>query len=512
MPGLPRSLVALLLLLALAAPLTAAEHVEAPAPEEEVEEAAEAAAPGTVADGRLPEPSATRHELRLPDRDLAFTAIAGALALSNAAGEPEADIGYVAYVLDADRPAERPVTFAVNGGPGAASAYLHLGVLGPWRLEMGEDAISPSQPVDLVANAETWLDFTDLVFVDPVGTGFSRLVEPTDQLRERYLSVDGDIEALAAFIARWSLENDRLRSPKHFIGESYGGFRGPRVAEALQREQGMALAGMTLLSPVLDFGWRAPGGASPLPVVSLLPSLAAAAMESGGEIDEAALAEVEAYAAGEFVVDLLAGLDDEAARARLVERVTEITGLERRLVERHAGRIDLRTFAREHRRADERLVSVYDTGISADDPAPETPFARRPDPVLDAMNPPLTTAMLAHYQDTLNWLPERRYMLLNSGVNRAWRWGSGRSQPEAVGALGRMLALDADFRALVVHGYTDLVTPYFESKLVLRQIRGFEPAERLSQATYPGGHMFYTRKASRQAFRRDAEALYRQRD
>jgi carboxypeptidase C (cathepsin A) len=502
------SLVALLLLLCMPGALAAQEEREAPA-DEAAEASAEEAGPAELADGRLPDASVTPHSLGFADRELRFTATAGAVTLTNAEHKPEADIGYVAYVLDSDTPAERPVTFAVNGGPGAASAYLHLGVLGPWRLPMGEDAISPSMPVDLVANAETWLDFTDLVFVDPVGTGFSRLVEPTDRLRERYLSVDGDIEALAAFIARWTLENGRLRSSKYLIGESYGGFRGPLVAEALQREHGLALAGLTLLSPVLDFGWRGPGGASPLPLVSLLPSLAAAAMETAeGEVDWEALAEVEAYAAGDFVVDLLAGLDDRAARERLVARVAALTGLDPGLVERHAGRLDAGAFARELLRAERRIASLYDTGISADDPAPETPFARRPDPVLDGMTPPLTTAMLAHYQDTLDWLPDRRYMLLNSGVNRAWRWGSGRSQPEAVSALRRMLAQDPAFGVLVVHGATDLVTPYFESTLVLRQIRGFEPAERLRQATYPGGHMFYTRQASRRAFRSDAARLY----
>ena len=507
----PTLAVACLLLVLCLLPTRLAAQADVEQPDETAAEpTTESTTPADLADGRLPEANVTRHTLPLADRELHFTATAGVVTLTDNAGKAEADIAYVAYALDADNPADRPVTFAVNGGPGAASAYLHLGLLGPWRLDLGEAAISPSQPVDLVANEETWLDFTDLVFVDPVGSGFSRLVEPTDALRERYLSVDGDSEALAAFIARWSLENGRTRSAKHFIGESYGGFRGPLVAEALQREHGMALSGMTLLSPVLDFGWRAPGGASPLPLVSLLPSLAAAAaMEAEGAVDPEALAAVEAYAAGDFVVDLLAGLGDDLARERLVARVAELTGLDPALVERHAGRLDMQTFAREHRRADERLVSIYDTGVSADDPAPETPFARRPDPVLDAMTAPLTTAMLAHYQDTLGWLPDRRYMLLNRGVNRAWGWGSGRSQPEAVSALRRLLALDPAFRVLVVHGYTDLVTPYFESTLVLRQIRGFTPADRLRQATYPGGHMFYTREASRQAFREDAAGLYR---
>ncbi len=507
----PSALALLLFALCLVpGPLAAQAENEQSAQTAAEETAAEDTAPTGLVDGRLPEASVTRHDLALADRDLRFSATAGAVTLTDSDGKAEADIAYVAYVLEDDAPADRPVTFAVNGGPGAASAFLHLGVLGPWRLPLGEDAISPSQSVDLVPNEETWLDFTDLVFVDPVGTGFSRLVEPDDRLRERYLSVGGDIAALADFVARWLIENGRLRSPKYFIGESYGGFRGPLLAEALQRDHGMALSGMTLLSPVLDFGWRSANGVSPLPLVSVLPSYAAAAMETAGDLDRTALAEVEAYAAGDFVVDLLAGLEDEAARARLVERLAGLTGLEPDLIDRFAGRLDQQTFARELLRDEGRIASAYDTGVAADDPSPETPYGRRPDPMLDGMIPPLTTAILAVYQGTLDWLPEdRRYTLLNSSINRLWRWTDGRSLPEAVSPLARMLALDHAFRVLVVHGYTDLVTPYFASTLILRQIRDFEPAERLRQATYPGGHMFYNREASRQAFRADAVELYR---
>ena len=139
----------------------------------------------------------------------------------------------------------------------------------------------PSQPVELVPNPDTWLDFTDLVFVDPVGTGFSRLVEPTDALRDRYLSVEGDIEALADFVLTWLTENGRSGSPKFFLGESYGGFRGPLLAERLQTEEGVGLDGLVLVSPVLDFGWWLQPDHAPLPKVALLPSLAAAAMEEG---------------------------------------------------------------------------------------------------------------------------------------------------------------------------------------------------------------------------------------
>ena len=170
-------------------------------------------------------------------------------------GAPEAEIAYVAYTAPGADPATRPVTFAVNGGPGAASAYLNIGAIGPWRLPMDPKGPVPSQAVTLVPNPETWFDFTDLVFVDPVGTGFSRLIEPDDAKRGRYLAIEGDVAALAEVIRRWLVENGRVTSPRYFVGESYGGFRGPLVAEALQDDEGLALDGMVLVSPVLDFGW-----------------------------------------------------------------------------------------------------------------------------------------------------------------------------------------------------------------------------------------------------------------
>jgi carboxypeptidase C (cathepsin A) len=496
-----RTLLGIMLMLALIAPAWAQQD----APEAEEVPRVEAGE-----DQRLPDASVTRHEIAFEERTLRFTAIAGAITLTGARGQAEAEIGFVAYVRDSDDAAARPVTFAVNGGPGAASAYLHLGVLGPWRLPVGVDNIVPSQSVELLANAETWLDFTDLVFIDPVGTGFSRLVEDSDRLRRRYLSVDGDIEALADFVTRWLRDNARVTSPKYFIGESYGGFRGPRLADTLQTDHGVALSGMTLLSPVLDFGWRRQPAHSPLPHASLLPSLAAAGMErTSGEISLQDLRVVEDYAAGDYIVDLLRGPQDAAAVARITERVAEFTGLEAGVVERYAGRIDMQSFVREIGREEDRIASIYDTGVTGDDPTPERPFGRARDPVLDGLTAPLTSAMLAHYQDTLEWLPERRYVLLNSRTNRAWNWGNGRTPPHAVTALRRVLALDREFQLLVVHGYTDLVTPYFESGLILRQLRDFGPGERVRQKTYPGGHMFYTRDEARRAFRDDAMEMYR---
>ncbi|HLW28264.1 MAG TPA: hypothetical protein VKY54_11065 [Kiloniellales bacterium] len=461
-----------------------------------------------ASEGQLPDARTTSQAIQLKGEEIRFTATAGSLVLRDEEQTPEAELAYIAYTSDSHEAAERPITFAVNGGPGAASAYLHLGVLGPWLLPMDEERIVPSQPIALVENSESWLTFTDLVFVDPVETGFSRLLDSAQSLRQRYLSVEGDIDALARFVTDWLVKEGRLASPVYFVGESYGGFRGPLLAEALQTDYGIGLRGLVLLSPVLDFGWWTQPDHSPMPLLSSLPSVAAAGMERAGSFSEEKLVAVEDYAAGDFVVDLLRGVQEEEVLDRLADRLAQITHLPRELVRDHEGRLDMETLVQALGQEEDRIASPYDTTILGDAPLRGKRAGRAADPVLDAMTAPLTSAMLALYRDRLEWLPERRYHLLNRKVNGNWSWGSGRRQPEAVGALQRVLALDPAFQVLVVHGYTDLVTPYFASELILRQLRDFPDPERVRQENYRGGHMFYSRAASRRAFRDDAAALY----
>ncbi|MCE3257070.1 MAG: peptidase serine carboxypeptidase, partial [Nitrobacter vulgaris] len=194
----------------------------------------------TADDRRLPPDSTTRHKLVLPDRTLAFTATAGTIHIFNDKGEPQADIATTAYQLDGADPRSRPVTFVFNGGPGASSAWLQFGSNGPWRIPMDRAITSPSIPMPLEPNAETWLDFTDLVFVDPLGTGYSRMVARGDDARKRFLTVDGDVDSIALVIRRWLEKADRMQSPKFITGESYGGIRGPKIARNLQTRQGVA--------------------------------------------------------------------------------------------------------------------------------------------------------------------------------------------------------------------------------------------------------------------------------
>jgi len=456
---------------------------------------------------RLPPDSVTQQSVTLPDgRSLAFTATAGSLPLVDEAGKLQAEIAYVAYTMAPEAGRTRPVTFAVNGGPGAASAYLNIGAIGPWRLPTGGDSISPSQAVALTPNDGTWLDFTDLVFIDPVGTGYSRAADGNGKA---YWSIDSDSSTLAAVIARYLRVNDRMAAPKFYVGESYGGFRGPLIAEKLQEEIGVGLSGMVLLSPVLDFGWLETPRANPWGYVLKLPSLAAGALERKGTVPTPALlGDAEAYASGPYLADLLKGPSDAGAVARMAEKVAPLVGLDAALVRSQAARLSTRSVQREIDRAEGRVTSAYDTGITGWDPNPDAAQSSFDDPQLTALQAPLTSAMLDLYARTLKWpVPNMRYELLNNAVNHGWSWGSGRQAPEVLSNLKGALALDGRLRVLVAHGFTDLVTPYFASKLLLAQVPAYA-AGRLDLAVYPGGHMFYTRPDSRTAFHRDVARLY----
>jgi carboxypeptidase C (cathepsin A) len=454
---------------------------------------------------RLPADSTTEHTVELPGRMLHFKATAGSIPLNDAeSGNLQAEVAFVAYVLG---DANRPVTFLFNGGPGAASAYLNIGAVGPWRLPL--DNISASATPALAPNADTWLDFTDLVFIDPVLTGYSHIVASGENVRRQLLSVDGDASALAVVIRKWVERNGRQSAVKFLVGESYGGFRVPKVAHALASQQGVGVRGLIMISPVLDFSNFAQRRHNPMSWVTRLPSMAATVMEGTAPFDRSALREVENYAAGDYLRDLMRGERDAEAVERMTPRVAAYTGLDPAQVKKLAGRIDNGTFQRERNRAHGTVASAYDPTITAFDPSPHAAQSRFSDPMLDAIGPPLTAAITALYQGPLKWRVEQPYRLLNGEVNGQWNWGRGRAGPEVVDDLRDALASDHDLQALVAHGASDLVTPYFGTQLILDQMPVFGSADRLKLAVYGGGHMFYSRDASRRAFREDALALYR---
>jgi carboxypeptidase C (cathepsin A) len=461
--------------------------------------------PTTAEQHRLPADSTTKHALVLPGRTLAFTATAGSIRLFDDKGEPQADIAYTAYQLDGVDPAGRPVTFFFNGGPGSASAWLQLGNAGPWRLDINASVMNSSASPDLQPNAETWLDFTDLVFIDPVGTGYSRFVATGEDARKHFFSVEGDVSAIALTIRRWLEKSSRLLSPKFVVGESYGGIRGPKIVRNLQNQQGVGVKGLILISPVLDF--REYSGSSMLQYVASLPTMAAVAREAKGPVARADMADVERYARGDFLTDLLKGQADAEATTRLADNVAALTGIDQAVSRRLAGRFDVSEFRREFGRRDGKVTGRYDASILGLDPYPDSSSFHFGDPSSEPLIAPLTSAAVELTTRKLDWRPDGSYELLSSSIGRAWDFGRGLTPPESISQLRQILALDPKLKLLVAHGLFDLATPYFGSKILLDQLPAYASPERVNFAVYPGGHMFYSRDASRQAFRTDAEAM-----
>lgn len=527
---LPSGILALALLPALLAPLSPgsafAQDTEQDAAQDSGQDAAqgraEAAKPGAGAEDRRredrrgddlqgfdPQRSVTRHSLPLPGGALAYEATAEFLPLRDGAKEElAARIFTVSYIAEPKNPADgpRPVTFVFNGGPGAASAYMHLGAAGPKVVAFGPDGTLPPPPAALVDNPDSWLAFTDLVFVDPVGTGFSRAVKP-DETEKRFWSVDGDARAMAEVVRLWLTRHGRWSSPVFLAGESYGGFRIAKMAEELIDQAGLAVSGLILVSPVVDFAAIDEDGI--LGPAWKLPSMAASAAALGrrtGTPEQAAEA-AERFALGPYLTGL-AGMDYgrlDAAQDLFAE-VARITGLPVEIVRRQRGRVPMGAFTRELLRDQGRILSIYDGTFTAADPDPGA--ARIPfDPFLKGTVPTYTTAFAAYAHDALGVRTDAPYRLLSNRVNRNWEWPR-MSVPSAVDALQTALTLQPALRVRIVHGLTDLITPYMASRWVASRLELPEgERDRVAVTVHPGGHMMYTRPEGRAALAADARAL-----
>jgi carboxypeptidase C (cathepsin A) len=453
--------------------------------------------------------SVTHHELKIADgATLAYTATAGTLPLNNDKGERQADIFYVAFVLDGvgDR-TQRPITYPFNGGPGAASAYLDIGALGPRALDFGA-AGRPEPAVDhVVDNPDSWLPFTDLVFIDPAGTGFSRAA--SEDAAKKLWSVGNDLEALADIVRLHLTRSDRLVSPLYLAGESYGGFRAARLAQLLSARAGLSATGITLVSPALEFRLMSGDRFDVLSWALRLPAYAAVALEARHALAPEALKEAERFALGDYLTGIAAG--PSGAPEHFYARIAEFIGLDETTVARWSGRVPPGAYVKAMRRADGQVLSRYDGTIAAPDPNPGNPYGET-DPVLEGSIAPFTRAFTAYARDELGYSTDLAYQLLSGEVGRHWEWrdggGGDRHELGAGDELARALSLQPRLKVLIAHGLTDLTTPYMMSRYVIDHLPRAVTDERVTLKLYPGGHMMYLRSGSRHQLHDDAQAFY----
>jgi carboxypeptidase C (cathepsin A) len=453
----------------------------------------------------LPADAVSEKEIEVSGRKLAYTATAGTLSLYEQSGELSAAIFYTAYTAKNAVP-NRPITFVFNGGPGAASAFLHLGLVGPKIADFGPDG-RDAAAARLRTNAETWLEFTDLVLIDPVGTGWSRPAKSDGG--SAFWGVNRDAQALAKTVALYLARNGRLSSPKYLLGESYGGFRAAKLARALQREQGILVSGIVMVSPMLEGAFQFGGKNFALGAALYLPSLAATELERRGALTPAALAEAERFAMTDYLTTLAGPPPQGEAARSFYDRVAQLTGLPADALAKSRGFIT-DAQVKQWRAGEQKVVSHYDASFAIDDPFPESSSDRSVDPVLDGFVRALGSAFVAYARDDLGYKTDITYTLLASDISGKWEWqeGGGRRQQASVADdLRVLLALDPSFRLLVAHGFSDLVTPYGVSRYVLDHLPVGAP-DRTRLKLYRGGHMFYFDDGARRAFTADARNFY----
>ena len=454
----------------------------------------------------LPADAVTTRSIQVKGRELAYTATAGTLSLTNQKGDKTAEIFYVAYTVNGANPATRPITFALNGGPGAGSAYLHVGALGPLVLDFGNGREPPFTEGKLIDNPDTWLDLTDLVFIDPVGTGYSRPLVGEEEAQKEFWGVRQDLDSLTTILRLALAHLDRVGSPVYLAGESYGGFRAARLPEQLANREGIIVQGAVMVSPVLEFSLMEGDGFEPMPWALRLPSYAAVNLETQGKLTSAALKEVERVALTNYLVALVAPPGDAGQDRALYRRIAGFIGLPEPVVARWRGRVPLGVFVKEIRHGDDALASRYDGSVGGADPYPSAATPQSGDPILEGLTAPLTTGFVAYVRDVLHFKTDRRYELLNGSIGGHWEWG-GRNWGGSAGAsddMRKALAINPRLKFMIAQGMTDLQTPYFMNRYVVDHLPEALTRDRVAFKLYPGGHMMYLRPASRTELRADA--------
>ena len=458
------------------------------------------------------EPIVTTHQLALADRTLAYTATVGNMPLKDEKDKIAAQIFYTAYSLDSETdPAARPLIFVFNGGPGSASIWLHMGALGPKRVDMGVEGFMPPPPFQLIDNAHTWLDLGDLVFIDPVGTGYSRAADPADN--EKYWGLEADLEAVGEFIRLYLSRNRRWTSPLYLAGESYGTTRAAGLAGHLI-DRGIAFNGVVLISTVMNFQTLRFTKANDLPYALYLPSFCATAYYHGKLADELQarelrelLHEVADWAEADYTVALGKGdrLTEGESRA-IAERLSRYTGLSRRFILGADLRVNIMSFCKELLRDDKRAVGRLDSrfiGIMASAEGMTFDF----DPSMNAIIPPYTAVYNQYIRQELGYETDLNYEILSFKVNENWKYQGGQF-PDTSEGLRAAFAKNPFMRVLVAQGYYDLATPFQAAYYSLAHM-GLDRALRdnVTIAEYDAGHMMYLHEPSLAKLKADAAAF-----
>jgi carboxypeptidase C (cathepsin A) len=443
---------------------------------------------------KSPAPQVRESSILIAGKKIPYKVTIAKILIEQDDGKPRASIFHVSYVrTDVPDPAARPVMFAFNGGPGSSAVWLHLGVLGPKRVELpGNGTEAPRPPARVIDNPLSILDVCDLVFIDPVSTGYSRAEK--DAKPEEFHGLNEDVESVGDFIRRWITEHERWSSPKYLLGESYGGIRAAGLASHLQSRFGMSLNGVVLLSTLLDFSTLQTSAGSDLGYLVYLPSFTGVAHfhhKIGGDRD-ALVRECADFAFGEYASALLKGNAlDEKSRLDLATQLARFTGIDPATWLAHDLRLDSSFFRAELLRKEGKIIGRFDARAAWDtaDQAAQAPDC---DPSYELAYGAFATAMLDYLGRDLGYKEDRPYEVLTGKVN-PWRWNANNEIVNVSGRLANALRDNPYLRVLVMAGYTDLATPPEGVAYSLRHLLDLPASarSRIQTAHFDGGHMFY---------------------
>lgn len=462
----------------------------------------------------LDEPdSVTKHSVNVNGRTLNYTVRAGYMPIRNAqTGDTEAKIFYMAYTLDnANNPAKRPLMFSFNGGPGSASVWLHMGALGPKRVKMLDNGLMPPPPYELVDNEATWLDQTDLVFIDTVGTGYSRAMKP--EVAAKFFGLNGDIESVGEFIRMYLTQAQRWTSPLFLVGESYGTTRASGLSNYLF-EHGVGLNGILLISTVMNFQTIRFADNNDLPLVFILPSYATTAwyhkrLSPGMQAKPVSQIAQEArnFAMNEFMPAMMRveSLSPQEKQT-LLDKYSSLTGLSKDFIERNNFRVELGEFMKELLRSQRRTTGRLDSrflGIDRDAGGESADG----DPSMNAIRPPYTAAFNDYVRRDLEFNSPLEYYILGGGIGR-WNWNTDNGYADTSMPLKDAMAKNPYMKIFVACGYYDMATPFFAAEYTVSAMN-LDPELRknISFNYYEAGHMMYIEKASLRKLKDDAAAF-----
>ncbi|MDT8439044.1 MAG: hypothetical protein RQ729_08570 [Wenzhouxiangellaceae bacterium] len=474
---------------------------------------------GWAEQAETPEPIAhsTEHRITIAGQRIDYTATVGWLIMEED-GEPIARFGYTAYTRSGDfAPGDRPITFAFNGGPGSSSLWLHMGILGPQRVVVNDADYAAPPPAKRVANEFSIIDVTDLIMVDPVGTGFSKPLGDTEG--KKFWGVDQDIESVAAFIKQYINQHGRWASPKFVLGESYGGIRGAGLAHHLQSRHSMNLNGLILVSPIIDTAAGRDGRELDLPHALFLPSFAATAwyhdvLEDKPAELEPFLAEVERFALDEYLPALIAGYTiDESRKQRIAERLAGYTGTSTEYWMLADLRVSHQQFLQELMRSHRRIAGRIDSRFVG--PATNSLAERMNyDPFFPAVGPAYTAAFFDYLHNELDFGRDEEYKTTAWPLD--WEWthrdpdGQTQVAVNLLPDLSRAMVMNPGLHLHIQQGYYDLATPFGATNYYIRRLDiPQEARQRIRLDLYEAGHMMYLHQPSMKKYRDDLAAFIR---